>query len=243
MDFVADWIKKRIGFIYAEHNSFQLELRLEKYILQNKLTSSSELIEIIKSMDRIEEQKFIEILVNNETYFFREPKFYEDLKKKIIPRLLEGKISRHLKFCSLACSSGQEVYSVAFICEQLIAEGLAFTYEILGTDISEPVLEKLKNGIYNKLEFDRGLNIDDHGDYFEIEGETFTINKKIRSKIDVMKLNLKDEFKLSCQYDMVLCRNVLYYLEKEVKQSLVIAAKKPSALYSTILNGRNTIPL
>lgn len=108
----------------------------------------------------------VEDLTNHETYFFREKVHLDALSKSILPELIMEK-SRHagpkrVVLWSAACSSGEEVYTLAMLAlEVMTALGFArevrpgeyllaadWSLEIIGTDISRQAIRLAKEGVY-----------------------------------------------------------------------------------------------
>src|SRR5438270_892037 len=84
----------------------------------------------------------LDLLTTNETYFFREPKHFDFLRRQVLPAAKPGVPFR---VWSAACSSGEEPYSIAM---QLAAELKHPDWNVLGTDISARVLERARAGLY-----------------------------------------------------------------------------------------------
>jgi len=115
-------------------------------------------------------------------------------------------------------------------------------HDIVGTDISEEILEKAKAGIYSQFEVQRGLPITLLAKYFEKRGEMWQVNAAIRSMVQYRKFNLLDRFQGLGQFDVVYCRNVLIYFDRETKADILerIAAQMPADGY-LILGAAETV--
>src|SRR5262249_3426211 len=97
----------------------------------------------------------IEAMVTHESLFFRDERPFDHLAHTVLPELLAARGGRRpIRIWSAACSSGQEAYSIAM----LIAERFAgWPWEIVGTDISEPIVAKARAGVFSAFEIKRGL--------------------------------------------------------------------------------------
>ena len=95
-------------------------------------------------------------MTTNETFFFREATQYDALKSTILPELLqERQMTRRISVWSAAASTGQEAYSLAML---LLEMGLAnWNISIVGTDLSDAVLQRARAGKYLQIEVNRGL--------------------------------------------------------------------------------------
>jgi chemotaxis protein methyltransferase CheR len=93
--------------------------------------------------------------------------------------------------------------------------------EILGTDISNEVLDRAKAGTYTQFEVQRGLPIQLLLKYFTQQGESWTISPQLRSMVQWKKFNLLDSFAGFGQFDIVFCRNVLIYFDQATKVDIL----------------------
>jgi len=115
-------------------------------------------------------------------------------------------------------------------------------YEIVGTDISNEMLEKAKAGLYSQFEVQRGLPINLLVKYFKKQNDMWQIDASLRSMVQYKELNLLGEFRGLGKFDVVFCRNVLIYFDQPTKGAVLqkIAALMPDdgALF---LGGAETV--
>ncbi len=81
-------------------------------------------------------QHMVDLLTTNETYFFREPQHFDYLKQIVPATVPLGQVYR---VWSAAASIGAEAYTIAMILADKL--GVDGAWEILGTDISNSVLD------------------------------------------------------------------------------------------------------
>ena len=93
----------------------------------------------------------------------------------------------------------------------------SFRVEILATDISTEVLEKAKAGIYSQFEVQRGLPIALLIKYFKQVGEMWEISPDIRAMVQFRPFNLLTDFSRLRRVRLVICRNVLIYMDQPTK--------------------------
>ncbi|MEE4639259.1 MAG: protein-glutamate O-methyltransferase CheR [Wenzhouxiangella sp.] len=163
-----------------------------------------------------ERQNAIDHLTTNETYFFREPRHFEFVENRLIPRWA----GQSVRLWSAASSSGEEAYTLAMVVEQHHRG----SWEIIGTDISTRVVAAATRGQYPLL---RANNIPK--DYLrsyclkgvgENEG-TFRIDGKLRRKVSFRSANLQQDLSSVGMFDLIMLRNVLIYFDMEVKKRVV----------------------
>lgn len=227
LKFFADYIQSELGIVYSESNYFQLNHRLDDIALQLGYPNSDALYN--KAMSGISgfmKDLLLDSATNNETSFFRDPNMFAALEKDLFPKILTAaSFKGQLKIWSAACSTGQEVYSVIMILNQLAKSNPTYLkYEYLATDFSERVLKKAKSGEYSQLEIQRGLSSRVLVQNFvQKEGTSWQIKDDLKRNITFKKLNLLDPFVFSGPFNLVLCRNVLIY--QEVKNKIKIIEK------------------
>lgn len=165
---------------------------------------------------------FFNEITTNKTYFFREYRHFEVLSDRIIPEFLKMQKNRQhpLRIWSAACSTGEELYSIACIVEEYMrTEGVRFDYEILGTDISTRVLWHAHSAIYEEEQI-RMISPDVLRKYFMASKDRnrrmLRVAPEIRSHIKLRKLNLMNEaYPFTHDFDVIFCRNVLIYFSRE----------------------------
>ena len=155
--------------------------------------------------DRLELLRFLNNTTIHTTFWFREERHFELL----IESIKESK-KRNIKINSLACSTGEEAYSLAFICEELVEQGVIDEYQIDASDIDLYSILRARKGIYNVTGISRFIR--DFSRFYKIEGKEFTIDSKIRERISFKKENLL-ELNESGPYDFIFARNVLIYFD------------------------------
>jgi chemotaxis protein methyltransferase CheR len=181
----------------------------------------AELCRILQQDPRSElHREVIEALTINETMFFRDHALWDELKATILPELLaERKSSRRLRFWSAAASSGQEAHSLGITLLEMGLEG--WDIQILGTDLSQQMVERARTARYTQLEVNRGMPTPLLVKYFVRDGLYWHLRENATRFIRFQQLDLRQ--KLSCfgPFDIVFCRNVLIYFDVPTKQRVL----------------------
>ena len=202
-----------------------VEARLSSRIRQLKLTSFSEYLNYLDhASSEANYREEIDILINkittNETSFCRERQHFVALKEEIIPDILKRKrqaMQTGLRIWSAACSSGEEVYSIAInIFDYLDAPTLLGT-KILATDVNTEVLTQARQGIYKEVEVTQKMPKHLRLKHFTaISDHYLQINDNIRRLITFKKLNLLEaKYPIKDKVDIIFCRNVLIYFSDD----------------------------
>ncbi len=225
LSFFSKYIESELGIIYAEHNLFQLQNRLEEIAkLLNKPTPQSLFEEAQKGITGQFKQLLLDLSTNNETSFFRDGKVFAAIEQTVLKPILEkAQRSAPLRIWSAASSTGQEPLTVAMLIQEFAEKnGVSIPFSITGSDISERVLEKAKNGTYGQLEIQRGLPAKLLVKYFDKDAQdNWKAKDTILNKIYYMKQNLKSPFNFPQKFDLILCRNVLIYQSVEGKTDII----------------------
>jgi len=206
--------------------------RLGKRLAAHEVNSFGAYFKLLKSGQYpAEMQMAVDLLTTNETYFFREPKHFEFLRKLA---LKERNRSQPFRVWSAASSSGEEAYSIAMV----LADCMQTTpWEIMGSDISTRVLEGARRALYT---MERGRHISPEylrrfcrkggGPY---DGY-FLVDRSLRSKVSFRQVNLNASLPELGQFDVVFLRNVMIYFNTETKREVVarvVATLKPGGIF------------
>lgn len=210
-------IKNLCGLELGQKKQYLVESRFAPIMKKLALENFSELIQLLKYRDY--NQKYAQILVDaittHETSFFRDSSPFDTLKE-----VLKKNKKNHLRIWSAAASTGQEAYSIAMTIEDHNKRSYkqSITYEILGTDISENVLEYARTGTYKQYEISRGINIEYLRKYFITKDMTYTVIAALKQSIIFKPFNLVSSHYSLGRFDIIFCRNVLIYFNDETKK-------------------------
>ncbi len=202
---------------------YLVESRVMPIVRRERLSGLDELVLILQRKQSPKLAKdVIEAMTINETYFFRDKTPFDQFRNVILPALLAARQrDRRLRIWSAAASSGQEAYSLAMILDEHAAKLPGWKIEIVGTDLSEPVLEKARKGIYSQFEVQRGLPTPMLLRHFNQIGESWQISEAMRSKVTFRQLNLLSDFTSLGRFDLIFCRNVLIYFDTALKADIL----------------------
>ncbi|MBY6239956.1 protein-glutamate O-methyltransferase CheR [Methylosinus sp. Sm6] len=199
------------------------ESRLAPIMLENGDVDLAELMRRIElSGDERFLQAIIDAMTTNETFFFRDRAPFEWLKREWLPHTMaRRREQRRLRIWSAACSTGQEPYSLAIALEEEATRLAGWTVEILASDINGTALETARRGVYSQFEVQRGLSTQRLLRHLEPHMGSWRIPERLRARIVFRRINLCDDFRDVGAFDLILCRNVLMYLDPEVKEQVL----------------------
>lgn len=197
-----------------------VQARLGKKIREGKFGSFKEYYQhVVADKTGDELIALLDALTTNFTSFLREPAHFDFLRKTILPNL-HGQI----RIWSAACSTGEEPFTIAFsILEELGMTALS-RISILASDISSRALAKAGRAAYLAERFTECPP--DWPRKYMLRGSGtsegwYLIKPAIRRLIDFRRLNLMDTFHPPQLFQVIFCRNVMIYFNKETQAQLV----------------------
>lgn len=207
--------------------AYLVETRLKSMLQQYACSSYMDLYNKAKA-DRSGnmEKEIVNAITTNETLFFRDSAPFEMFKYKILPEIIDARSKNGagrpvpIRIWSAACSTGQEVYSIAIALRETLGNLSGYQISILGTDISDEAVAKASYGKYNKFEIERGLPPQTLNKYFTLMGDGWKIKDDIRSMAVFKKFNLMKPFAGMGRFDVVFCRNVAIYFTPSDKKAV-----------------------
>ena len=194
---------------------------------------------------------FAETLLVHETYFFRHPDQLRLLADVLLPQILEERIAsgqREVRVWCAACSSGEEVYTLALLVQAAIARSAlpnahAWNVTILGTDLSAPTLDVARKGSYALAP---GLNsFRDVPEFarhhfaaiLNAAATTWSASAELRSMTRFVVHNLVAEPPALRDVDLVTCRNVLIYFDEAQTKAALTSLESALRTSGSLLLG------
>jgi chemotaxis protein methyltransferase CheR len=179
------------------------------------MTYAKYVLYLKKNPDEFE--KLLNDLTINYTNFFRDIDVYEYLEKKLLPLLFKSK--QPVKIWSAGCASGEEPYSLAILVHKILGKNLGTpSVSIIASDIDKDALGKASRGEYHLKQLS-AMTPDMIEKFFDVQGDVYRIKDFVKS---IIRFETFDLMKSSTHYgvDLILCRNVMIYFEKEAQQKI-----------------------
>lgn len=243
--FLCDLLYQRSGLVLSEAKTYLVEARLTPFVRRLGIGGLDELIRTVQlKKDEKLIREITDAMTTNESFFFRDGTPFKIFKEDVLPKLLAARSeTKKIRIWSAACSMGQEPYTIAMLLKEEGAKVRDYRFDIIGTDISDEVLKKARDGFYTQFEVQRGLPIQLLVKYFTKEGENrWQICREIREMITYRYLNLLDDFSALGPFDVVFCRNVLIYFDQPTKVRVLERISKIMTSDSVLfLGGAETV--
>ena len=214
--------------------------RLSKRVRKLGLNDFKEYCEYLRENHDDEFTEFINAITTNLTSFFREQHHFDYLRDVVIPELLvRNKGTKQIRVWSAGCSTGEEPYSIAMTLLENIPAG--WDTKVLATDLDTNVLHTASQGVYTedrvtdlspiilKRWFMKSKSSPGH----------VKVKPELQQIIQFNQLNLMQEWSMKTPFDVIFCRNVLIYFDRETKATLAKRYAKLLASRSWLLIGHS----
>ena len=224
-DFLRRLSNDRTGIVVTDDKFDMFYSRLSRRVRALKLGSFAEYCDYVS--DHAHDDEMIELVnavTTNLTAFFRENHHFDFLSETALPEAVRrNKDSRQIRIWSAGCSTGEEPFSLAMTLEEKMALLSGWDARILASDIDSNVLGQASAGIY-ALSRVEGLASQRLKAFFH-KGKGAQLGKarvkqRLRDLIAFQQINLMERLPVE-QQDIIFCRNVIIYFDKETKQRLV----------------------
>lgn len=219
-DLLARVLRKEAGILLRPEKTFSLRAKLRPLADQWRFTHLNELITHVHRERHNPEvvDAILNALTIKETRFFRDGRPFDLIRERILPRLAQERGERGLRIWSAACSNGQEAVSLAILMREILPPAQADRCLVVGTDVSEEAISRARQGVYTEDETQRGLTPAMRQRHFTPVPGGYRLRPELRQLLRYRTLNLVEpvEFPLS-RFDLILCRNVLIYLDDSSK--------------------------
>jgi chemotaxis protein methyltransferase CheR len=221
---VADLVEELCGIVLDNSKGYLIESRLGGLAEAHGCNNFTEFCRKARNGDPTLRSRIIDAITTQETLFFRDSSPFEALKHKAIPELIDAKtgtmFSKRIRIWSAACSTGQEVYSIAMTLCELIPDILKWDIKILGTDISDSAVKQASLGRYAKHEIQRGMKPAFLQKYFVEGKDDWRVKDELRCFSSFQRRNLLEPFTDLGLFDIIFCRNVAIYFDATTKRNL-----------------------
>jgi chemotaxis protein methyltransferase CheR len=234
-DEICKVVRDLCGIVIAADKQYLVKSRLEPILHRNGLSSYELLVQRLSEPNSLLLQdQTVEAITTKETSFNRDGHPFEELRRSILPKLASQLIDRRTttglsypkaRIWCAAVATGQEAYSVAMAVTEFLtapsARGLAIeNFPILASDISGNALATAREGRYSSAELVRGLTAGQRDRFLRQENGVWIVDAALRRMVEFRRLNLVVPLPEVGTFDLILCRNLLIYLDQGTRRRL-----------------------
>lgn len=223
---------ERLRKIVREHTGIHLsdakrELvysRLSRRLRALGMRSFDAYSELLGQGDQAEMTEFINAITTNLTSFFREPHHFDYLASTVLPALMAARSgARRLRIWSAGCSTGEEPYSLAIVLKEAMQAMSGWDVKILATDLDSNVIARAQRGVYQRERIE-GLSKQRIQRWFRKgagnNAGRVRVVPELQELITFRQLNLMHEWPMKGPFDIIFCRNVVIYFDKDTQRQL-----------------------
>jgi chemotaxis methyl-accepting protein methylase len=207
------------GFCCDAYKPSYLQRRIQVRLRSSQMESFRDYLRFLRTHPD-EYRKLLDTLTINVTQFFRDSDVYSALKEQLIPEFLSsGWPRKTIRIWSAGCASGEEPDSLAILMlEALSVSKAGSRFSIFATDIDANSLAMAREGTYSEERIER-LPSNLISKYFD-SAEGYHIKQHLKSYIRFKQSDLLVDKGINL-CDLVLCRNVLIYFNREDQERII----------------------
>jgi chemotaxis protein methyltransferase CheR len=217
------FLERTSGIVLGDAKQYLVRGRLQRLLDEKGLTSLAGLNAALRTETSLElRTRVIDAMTTNETSWFRDEHPYDYLFHVVLPELKrEG--SGRLRIWSAGCSTGEEPYSIGIVVQEfLTANPRCFSsVEIVATDISAGIIGQASAGLFEAASLSRGLAVARRDKYFTPADTRWAIKPEVRKLVRFSRHSLLHDFTPLGMFDVVFCRNVLFYFSRPRRTDIV----------------------
>ncbi|OQY34238.1 MAG: hypothetical protein B6241_05475 [Spirochaetaceae bacterium 4572_59] len=226
---LSKFIEDELGIRMPDIKKVMLESRLHKRLRILSINNYSDYCDFLFSDEGLRKELpfMIDVVTTNKTDFFREPDHFVYMENDVIIPLLQKKdIPVHLDLWSSASSTGEEVYTLSMVLNQIRFNNSNFSFTILGSDISQEVLQKARRGVYHKSRIDN-IPLSQKKMFFlksrDSNSEDVKVKAFLQENVQFKQLNLMNrDYGINRKFHIIFCRNVLIYFPQEKQKKILM---------------------
>ena len=221
---IASLFEKATGQILSQDRFWRLGTTLTPFCRARGIDNFDQLaLTVERSADPELSLDMIDALLNNETSFFRDTAVFSLIAGQLLPQVAANRQGqKRLRIWSAACSTGQEAYSLAMLIADQGARWEGWKIEILGSDISRSAIGQARGALYSQFEVQRGLPIRQLIAWFDpVLDQGWRVKPALGSMVTFMRHNLLGPPPAGGRFDLILCRNTLFYFSPERRHQML----------------------
>ena len=217
---IFDALKRCFKIDFNQYNKPTIYRRLFKRMTFHGIKKVEEYASLLRDDDAEVEALYREILINV-TSFFRDPKSFEALAEKALPRIYEGRAPDDiLRAWVPGCSTGEEAYSLAILfIEYFDEKKLGTKLQIFATDIDDDALKVARAGLY-KEEIAKHVSPERLNKFFDKQADGYKVCKRVRDPCVFARHDVISDPPFA-HLSLISCRNTLIYIEDQYQRLML----------------------
>ncbi|WP_292466684.1 chemotaxis protein CheB [Methanolobus sp.] len=222
MQIIFNELLVQTGHDFSQYKQKTLDRRIRRRMVVNNIKRMEGYAHYLQQKPEEVQALFRDILINV-TNFFRNPRVFEVLQEKVVPKLFEDRFpGTEVRIWVVGCSTGEEAYSIGILIhEHMIKSKQNIKIQIFATDIDSRTIERARKGVYpGSISSDISPERLEQFFTHDLEANTYTIQKNIRDMMIFSEQDVIQDPPFS-KLDFISCRNLLIYMNKEMQKKLI----------------------
>jgi chemotaxis protein methyltransferase CheR len=219
--YVTGLVRQRSAIDLQPGKEYLVESRLAPIAREAGEPDLTALVARLRRGDERLADAVVDALTTNETSWFRDAHPFQAFTRRLLPEVAETSTTKQITIWSAACSSGQEAYSLAMLLLDWLPAHPGFTARIIGTDISQKMVERARSAKFSQLEVNRGMPAHYLVKYFEQRGRDWFLKPAVTALTTFQRGNLAMPAVGVPACDIVFLRNVLIYFDIQTKRTVL----------------------
>ncbi|MBP6334927.1 MAG: protein-glutamate O-methyltransferase CheR [Bacteroidia bacterium] len=220
LDNFLEFLKKEYALDYSGYSQAFVMRRVAGFLEQRNINNLDILEKLFLQRPELVKDLEQELSINY-TEMFRNPPFFDSLRKHVFPFLSTYPT---LKIWHAGCSTGEEIYSLAILLDEV---GLLGRSKIYASDINHNALEKASKGIFDTTRmkeftsnYHKAGGKKDFSNYYSSGYGQLKFQENLRKRVTFQQHNLISDPCID-RFNLVLCRNVMIYFNSELQNGVV----------------------
>jgi chemotaxis protein methyltransferase CheR/type IV pilus assembly protein PilK len=220
-----DLLEKRTGTVLPPERKSFLVTNLGLRMREIGCATYQEYYDMLAGVQGLKEwNTLVDRITVHETRFFRHPSSLELVQEYVTHKPLDenaGHVS--VQAWSVACSTGEEAYTLAMVIDQAFKQrGDASYFGITATDISPASLITGRKAVYSERRM-KDIEASLLEEYFlPVEKDQYQVDDYLRKRICFARMNVMDIVNEPVgKMDIIYCQNLLIYFDRSTRTEIV----------------------
>jgi two-component system CheB/CheR fusion protein len=243
MQRILSHLRVRSGHDFSNYKKSTIRRRIARRMQVQRTATMAEYLAILRENAQEAQALFADLLISVTT-FFRDSNAFEKLAAIVVPRLFDDRgAADPIRVWIPGCATGEEAYSIAMLLlEEANRHEIRYELQVFASDLDDGALALARDGRY-PIAIEADMTEDRLKRFFTREGDQLRVTRELRDIVLFAKHSLLKDPPFS-RVDLISCRNVLIYLDRELQQQVCaafhFALKSPGYLFLGLSESADT---
>jgi two-component system, chemotaxis family, CheB/CheR fusion protein len=222
MDNIFGIVRRQTAVDFSSYKPSTIQRRIQRRMAITQSPTIDDYLNLIERSTQEVSALFREFLISV-TRFFRDPDVFEQVRRDVIPALVEKtRPGESIRVWVPGCSTGEEAYSLAMLFEEHFESGgRPRDVKVFATDIDATALEVAGAGLYHDS-IAADVSPERLSRFFTRRGEAYQVARFLRQRVVFANHDLTRDPPFS-RVSMVSCRNLLIYFASPLQARVLTA--------------------